>query len=161
MIVLYFGSTRPGGPPGSLPGTVHIYVSTLGDDGTFGPGVLVPELSSQYNELRTTIRRDGLELLLASDRPNGRTGLTDIWVSTRDSTLDPWSTPVSLGPTVNYPGSTTSRPSLSWDGTSLYFNSNRPGGFNAPAYLMGDIYVTTRRKFREDEADEEESRHRS
>ena len=31
------------------------------------------------------------------------------------------------------------RLSLSWDGTTLYFNSNRPGGFNAPAYLTGDI----------------------
>jgi len=88
---------------------------------------LVPELSSQYNELRTAIRRDGLELLLSSDRPNGRTGLSDIWVSTRDSTLDPWSTPVNLGRTVNYPGSTTSRPSLSWERSRAV-----PGSARAP-----------------------------
>jgi hypothetical protein len=155
IIVLYFASNRPGGPPGSLPGTEHQYVSTLGDDGTFGPGVLVPELSSRYNDVHAMIRRDGLELFLSSDRPNGRIGAYDIWVSTRNSALDPWSPPVNLGPTVNYPGYGTSRPALSWDGTTLYFNSNRPGGFNAPAYLTGDIYVTTRERMRE-----HESRHR-
>jgi hypothetical protein len=49
IVVLYFASDRPGGPVGSDPGSNHIYVSTLGDDGTFGPAVLVPELSSRYN----------------------------------------------------------------------------------------------------------------
>jgi Tol biopolymer transport system component len=160
IIVLYFSSNRPGGPPGSLSGTEHQYVSTLGDDGTFGPGVLVPELSSPYNDIHAMIRRDGLELFLNSDRPNGRIGTADIWVSTRDSTRDPWSPPVNLGPTVNYPGYRTARPALSWDGTTLYFNSNRPGGFNAPADLFGDIYVTTRRNLRERERDDESGRQR-
>src|SRR5262249_51343077 len=43
-ITLYFSSPRPAG------GNGHIYASTLGDDGTFGPAVLVPELNSQYEE---------------------------------------------------------------------------------------------------------------
>jgi WD40-like Beta Propeller Repeat len=141
IIFLYFTSTRPGGPVGSVPGTFHIYVSTLGDDGSFGPAVLVPELSSQYNDTRTAIRRDGLEFFLASARPNGRIGVNDIWVSTRDSTLDPWSTPVNLGPTVNYPGYVTGAPALSWDGTTLYFYSTRPGGFGGR-----DLYVATRER---------------
>ena len=81
--------------------------------------------------------------------------MADIWVSTRDRTLDPWSTPVNLGPTVNYPGYTTGRPSLSSDGTTLYLYSDRPGGFEGR-----DLYVATRRKLREDEGDEEEARHR-
>ena len=81
--------------------------------------------------------------------------MADIWVSTRDRTLDPWSTPVNLGPTVNYPGYTTGRPSLSSDGTTLYLYSDRPGGFGGR-----DLYVATRRKLREDEGDEEEARHR-
>ena len=93
---------------------------------------------------------------MVSNRPNGRIGVRDIWVSTRDSTLDPWSTPVNLGPTVNYPSYTTGRPALSWDGTTLYFYSDRPGGFGGL-----DLYVTTRRKLHGGEADEAESRHRS
>jgi hypothetical protein len=119
IISLYLTSARPEGPVGSRPGTLHIYVSTLGDDGSFGPAVLVPELSSRYEERHTAIRRDGLEFFLGSSRPDGRIGLEDIWVSTRDnSTLDPWSTPVNLGSTVNYPGYVTGAPALSCDGTT-------------------------------------------
>jgi len=151
----YITSNRPGGPVGSAPGSGHIWVSTLGDDGSFGPAVLVPELSSQYNDTRMAIRRDGLEFFLTSTRPNGRIGKNDIWVSTRDSTLEPWSTPVNLGPTVNYPGYITGAPALSWDGTTLYFYSDRPGGLGGR-----DLYLSARRKLSNDEADEEESGHR-
>ena len=62
---------------------------------------------------------------------------------------------MNLGPTVNYPGYITGAPALSWDGTTLYCYSTRPGGFG-----KRDLYVMTRRKLREDEADEEEPRHR-
>jgi len=163
IVVLYFTSDRPGGPVGSLPGSAHIYVSMLGDDGTFGPGVLVTELSSQSSDNRTAIRRDGLEVFVSSNRGYGLSGVKDIWVSTRDSTLEPWSTPVNLGPTVNYPGYGTGTPALSWDGTALYFTSDRPGGFNAPAnaHLTGDLYVTTRRKLREHERHDEADHQRS
>ena len=149
IITMYFASTRPAG------GNEHIYASILGDDGKFGAAVLVPELSSTSNETRTSIRRDGLEFFLASTRPNGLIGTNDIWVSTRDNTLDPWSTPVNLGPTVNYPGKITGAPALSWDGTTLYCYSTRPHGFG-----MRDLYVATREKLRNDEPDEDEARHR-
>src|SRR5262245_28489681 len=49
-----------------------------------------------------------------------------------------WSAPVKLGSTIN----TTSaefNPALSKDGLSLYFDSNRPGGFGG-----SDIYVSQR-----------------
>ncbi|PYO34033.1 MAG: hypothetical protein DMD74_12110, partial [Gemmatimonadetes bacterium] len=64
----------------------------------------------------------------------------DLWVSTRATTADPWSTPVNLGPTVN----TTAfdgAPALSFDGTTLYFFSTRPGGFGG-----NDLYVTMRQR---------------
>src|SRR3989454_2800028 len=54
----------------------------------------------------------------------------------------PWSTPVNLGAVVN----TTAfdgGPALSFDGTTLYFHSNRPGGFGG-----NDLYVTTRARLR-------------
>jgi len=155
IISAYVTSNRPGGLPGGLPGKFHIYVSTLGDDWSFSPAVLVPELNSLYEETRTAIRRHGLEFFLSSSRPNGLIGTNDIWVSTRDSTLELWSTPVNLGSTVNYPGYVTGAPTLSWDGTTLYFYSTRPGGFKGR-----DLYLATRRKLRDDEGDEEESRRR-
>ncbi len=132
ITTLYFNSPRPGGL-----GDVDIYASTLQADGTFGPGVLVRELSSPFRDTRVAIRRDGLEIFLSTDRPGG-VGSEDIWVSTRATTLDPWSPPVPLGPVVNSPY-VNSGPALSFDGTELYFYSNRPGGFGG-----NDLYVTTR-----------------
>src|SRR2546426_36535 len=138
ITTLIFTSTRLGGPGG-----FDIYQSTrVGDEGEFGPAVLVPELSGPGRDTRTAIRRDGLEIFLSSDVTGrvGGVGSQDIWVSTRVTTLDPWSTPVNLGPTVNstaFDGA----PALSFDGTTLYLFSDRTdlGGFG-----KRDLYVTTR-----------------
>lgn len=132
---LYFTSTRPGGF-----GDFDIYKSILQSDGTWGTAIHVPELSGAFRDTRTAISRTGLELILSSDVGGriGGLGGQDLWASTRASTSDPWSTPANLGTTVN----TTSfdgAPALSFDGTELYFFSNRPGGFGA-----NDLYVTTR-----------------
>ena len=138
ITTLYFTSTRPGGP-----GDFDVYASTrVGDEGEFGPAVLVPELSGPFRDTRTAISRDGLEMFLSSDSKGriGGIGSEDIWVSTRPTTLDRWSAPVNLGPTVNsraFDGG----PALSFHGTTLYFHSDRQGppGNN-------DIWVTTRTK---------------
>jgi hypothetical protein len=118
-------------------GSYDIYVSTLLDDGTFGPALLVPELSSPYWETRTAIRRDGLEIFFGSQRPGGF-GAIDLWVSTRKTTRDAWSTPVNLGATLNTEDD-DGAPALSCDGTTMYFYSARPDGFGGL-----DLYVTTR-----------------
>jgi len=141
------GQIRP-----ERPGNFHIYVSTQREDAehrgfvdTFGPAVLVPELSSARRDTRTAIRGDGLEMFITSNRvgsvldPSGQPSL-DLWVSTRASTRDPWSTPVNLGPTVNTPAA-EGGPALSCDGTTLYFYSTRPGGVG-----QEDLYVSTRTK---------------
>jgi hypothetical protein len=135
ITTLYFNSPRPGGLE------TDIYASTLQADGTFGPGVLVPELSSPFLDDRVAIRRDGLEIFLSTDRPGG-VGSQDIWVATRATTLDPWSAPVPLGPVVNSPYF-DGGPALSFDGTELYFYSERPGGFGGR-----DLYVSTRARLR-------------
>jgi WD40 repeat protein len=136
IATLYFASfNRPGGL-----GDFDIFASTRnGDDGAFGSGVLVPELSSPFRDTRTAIRRDGLEIILTSNRPGGFGGV-DLWVSTRGTTLDPWSSPVNLGPAVNTP-SLDGTPALSFDGTTLYFYSNRPDGVGGR-----DLYVATRHR---------------
>jgi hypothetical protein len=135
-ITLFFSSTRPGGI-----GAEDIYASALEPDEAFGPAVLVPELSSTSGDSNPAIRRDGLEMFLGSGRP-GQLGGMDIWVSTRPSTSDPWTEPVSLGPKVN---STVLdfRPAISFDGRTLYFHSARDGGFGEY-----DLYLTTRSRVR-------------
>jgi hypothetical protein len=136
--VLYF--TRSDQP--TQVGDFDIYTATLGADGTWGTVVRDNELSTTpFRDTRTAIRRrDGLEMILSSERPGGLgSPARDLWVSTRASTLDPWSIPVLL-PNVN----TTAlegAPALSWDATELYFFSARAGGAGGT-----DIYRSTRTK---------------
>ena len=131
---LYFGSDRAGGL-----GAADIYLSGQMADGSFGPAVMVTELSSSTTDNRPSIRHDGLEIFLQSDRP-GTAGGQDLWVATRESTLDVWSTPVNLGNTINT-AFLEQNPYVSFDGRTLFFSSDRPGGSGGP-----DIYMTSRAK---------------
>ncbi len=133
---VYFSSNRPGGMGGN-----DIYVSELQPDETFGPAVLVAELSSPSEDNGVTIRRDGLELIFTSNRPGGF-GYDDLWVATRQSTMDPWSEPVNAGPVVNS-WAIDRAPELSFDGTTLYFNGPVPAG--SPNTHL-DLWMSTRTK---------------
>lgn len=100
----------------------------------FGAATPVTELNSPAEEFKIVIRDDGLEAFIGSAR-EGSSSL-DIWVATRADRNEPWGAPVNLGPIVN----STARDapgSLSADGTTLYFQTQRDGG---PA----DVWVTRR-----------------
>lgn len=124
--VLYFSSNRAG--------TQDVYSSV-----DFGAAQLVPELNTAFNDVRPNVRKDGLEIVFDSNRPGGF-GLLDIYTASRATTADPWSTPTNLGPLINSAGN-DARPTLSRDGLTLMFGSNRGGGDG-----QSDIYVTTREK---------------
>ena len=132
--LLFFGSDRAGGLGG-----YDIYVSAQQADGSWGAAEPVTELSSSTNDQRPSIRSDGLELFFFSDRVGG-VGLTDLWVSTRGSTSDPWSPPVNLGSGVNSPQDDT-QPFIAPDRVTLFFASTRLGSVGDQ-----DLYVTTRLK---------------
>ena len=124
-------------------------MSILGADGNFGAPEIVAELSSVADDQVPAIRRDGLEIFFASNR-FGTFGETDIWVATRASTSDPWSTPQNLGPQVNSIH-VDAGPDLSFDGTTLYFHTaNREGNIGGPRF---DIWSTTREKLTGPESD--------
>ena len=110
-----------------------IYASVLQPDETWGSPELVEEINSSSNDSTLTIRRDGLEMILTSNRP-GTLGFNDLWVSTRAATTDPWGTPVNLGRPVNTSEWLEAHPALSFDGTELYFQRDC------------DILVSTRTK---------------
>ncbi len=129
VTTLYFARLNK---PGQ--GDWDIYVSTLQPDGTFGNAVLDPELSSRYRDTHPTVRRDGLEVIFSSNRP-GSLGGIDLWVSTRATTHDKWSTPVNLGAGVNTPYDDRA-PYLSDDGLTLIFSSDRPGGLGGTDFYM-------------------------
>jgi hypothetical protein len=60
----------------------------------------------------------------------------------------PWSAPVNLWRPLNGDFGDRS-PALSFDGKTLYFSSNRPGGSG-----KADLWVATRSKLREEAKDE-------
>jgi len=126
---LYFSSSSA-----AVPG--DIYASRETADGRFGPASPVAELNSTGNDIQPNVRKDGLEVVFSSPGANGG---QDIYAATRDSTSEPWSTPVNLGAAVNTSAGET-RPSLSSDGRDLLFG-RAPGPEGS-----GDIYLSTRTK---------------
>jgi Tol biopolymer transport system component len=112
--VFYLASTRGGG--------LDIYSSVLAPDGAPGAVWPVLELNSPALDLTPALRSDGLEVIFASNR----SGATGLWMSTRATTSDPWSVPVSLGPRFQI--GSEAFPALSANGMELFFYSSRPGG---------------------------------
>ena len=76
---------------------------------------------------RLMMSADGLLLFFESDRTGGY-GEWDLYVMRRPSLADPWQDPVNLGPIVNSPASEECA-CISFDASTLYFTSDRPGGY--------------------------------
>jgi len=158
ILTLYFYRIPPI-PPGP-PVAVHrdLFSSTLDENGSFTTAVPIAELNTLlFEDEQPSIRRDGLEMFFSSNRPGGFGG-SDIWVSTRASTSEPWSPPVNLGPVINT-GPVTNitlgieqRPALSFDGRSLYFFSDRDAGLGRST----DLFVSTRIRLDEDRNDDDD-----
>ncbi len=80
----------------------------------------------EYREGALSITQDGKFLFFTGcNRPDGL-GRCDIYVSSKKG--DDWGKPFDLPPPVNTPG-WESQPSISSDGRTLYFTSNRKGGY--------------------------------
>jgi WD40-like Beta Propeller Repeat len=129
---------KAGGPSLYFSSGPDIYVSERHGDGSFGLGRPVAELNTAAMDIQPNVRRGGREVVFASTR-GGPTafGGQDIWTATRNGVNGPWSTPVNLGPNVNTAANET-RPSLSWDGGTLYFG--RAPGLPSTA----DIFIAHR-----------------
>ncbi|MEI6210188.1 MAG: hypothetical protein WCR06_01050 [bacterium] len=82
-------------------------------------------VNSTCDELEGVLSPDGRYLYFTSDRAGGK-GLSDIWVAQR-SVSNRWALLAPLGGEVNSEGDERGI-SLSSDGQSLYFASNRGGG---------------------------------
>jgi hypothetical protein len=123
---------------GSDGGDQDIYVSHRDSHGAFGPATVVAELSiAGVIDQMPNVSRDGREIVFASNRD----GNMDIWTATRDRSAGSWSAPTKLPGTVNT-AAPESRPSLSGDGTRLYFGRGAP---------PGDVFVSTRVGVHEDD----------
>ena len=135
---LYFSGreealARPGGCGG-----VDLWVTRRAtkSDPWEEPVNLGPTVNSAANDSIPTISADGLLLFFYSRRPGGY-GFVDLWVTRRAARDAPWTTPVNLGPVVNTPV-VEECARLSADGSTLYWDSDRPGG-----YGNNDIWQAT------------------
>ncbi len=122
-LTLFFGSPRSGGQ-----GDYDLWQATrasVNDDyGT--PTNLGATVNSSFNDGQASITSDDLTLYFSSMRPGGF-GPRSLWLTERATTADPFGTPVNLGSTVNS-NAEDAMGSVSSDGNTLYFSSNRSGG---------------------------------
>jgi hypothetical protein len=123
-LTLFFNSPRPGGFGGA-----DLWMTTRASHSSpWEPPVnLGPTVNSSYGEWGLSVSADGLTLFFVSNRPGGLGG-HDLWMTTRSSVADPWEPPVNLGPTVNSSAGEAG-PGISADGLTLFFHSDRPGGY--------------------------------
>ena len=118
-----------------------IYRARVTRDGeTPEPAIPVAELNHPSElDADPTISHDGKEIFFWSQRPGGL-GLVDIWVATRQSARDRWSTPENMGTAINTAGPDLT-PGLSRDGRTLLWSA----GFKARGGLgLTDIWMSTR-----------------
>lgn len=103
----------------------------------FGAPAIVGELSaSGANDFKEALTSDMLEVYFCSDRPGGP-GNQDVWVATRASVSDRWSTPTCVLE-VSSPSLETGT-AVAADGLTLWISSDRAGGKGGL-----DIWVSTR-----------------
>jgi outer membrane protein OmpA-like peptidoglycan-associated protein/Tol biopolymer transport system component len=96
-------------------------------------------LNTIDNEGAQTISGDGRYMVFtACNRPGGF-GRCDLYASTKEGNY--WAEPVNLGPPVNTKYRET-QPSITSDGRTLYFSSDRPGGKG-----QHDIWMTTMNEY--------------
>jgi hypothetical protein len=129
---LFYSSNGSGGDQ-------DIYVSKMGRDGQFGPGKVVAELSTEFEDIMPNVheRADGsFEIVFSSNRPTWGRGQAafggqDVYVSRSWWPTGSWSAPRNLGGAVNTAG-VEQRSTISHDGNRLYFGRD------------GDIFMSTR-----------------
>lgn len=114
-----------------------IYQSNLSSFGWFDPQGLSANLNTKGHDAATSLSPDGKLLFLY--RNSGTDG-GDIYMS-RKAGKD-WTTPVKLAGEVNKPDSWEGSLTMSLDGRTIYFASDRVGGFGGKdiykASLIGD-----------------------
>ncbi len=113
--------------------------TTLANGWRVGKAVnLGPVVNSSNGEGSPSVSADGRTMVFGSHGGGGQ-GREDLWMSSRGGTDAPWGKPVNLGAPVNTKDSEDC-PSLSADGLTLVFHSNRGGGQGG-----GDLWMSTRR----------------
>lgn len=104
-------------------------------DGQWSMATPLNDINSNENEGAETISADGQTMVFTGcDYPDTK-GRCDLYISYFKKGF--WTKPVNMGAPINTPA-WESQPSLSADGTTLYFSSDRKGGLG-----KNDIWMST------------------
>ncbi|MEQ8361822.1 MAG: hypothetical protein RH948_03080 [Cyclobacteriaceae bacterium] len=119
-------------------GKSGIAFSKKDNEGWLSPEVIrVPGINK--NDFVGYYMNPDFDILLISMNRSDSYGQEDLYVSVKDS-LQNWSAPINLGPTINTTGFEIS-PFLSKDGKKLYFSSNgHPGLGDADIFFSERLY---------------------
>ncbi|MFZ1808956.1 MAG: OmpA family protein [Cyclobacteriaceae bacterium] len=114
-----------------------LFFSLTMPGGYWGKAQEFTTINTSYNEGSACLSKDGRQLFFSRCNSPGSLGNCDLYVSTlgADSV---WSASKNLGITINSTG-WDSHPSLTHSGDTLYFASNRAGGFG-----LSDIYYSVK-----------------
>jgi len=91
------------------------------------PQNLGEKVNSNVLDARPCLSADGLMLFFDSKQPGGY-GEADLYFTRRKTREDPWEKAINLGPFINTPAYEEIA-YISADGSTLYFDSNRPDGY--------------------------------
>jgi Concanavalin A-like lectin/glucanases superfamily/WD40-like Beta Propeller Repeat len=119
---LYFQSHRPGRLGSHCDIMVAIRDST---SDSFGNPVFLKNVNGTVGEWMPGISADSRTLLFSRATAIGP---TELWMAMRATMYDDFGPPVKLPPQINISSYLNLSPSLSADGQTLYFSSDRPGG---------------------------------
>ncbi|MFC0181410.1 Outer membrane protein OmpA [Pseudarcicella hirudinis] len=115
-------------------GDENLYISDFKEGNWSAPQSLSDKINSTQNEGTASISADGRILVFTSCNGRKSFGSCDLFISFKQGTE--WSNPQNLGSNINSP-EWDSQPSLSADGRTLYFVSDRQGGLG-----KRDIWVS-------------------
>lgn len=101
------------------------YISYYRDSGWTKAAPIGAPLGSELNEGAPSVTADGSMIFFTACNRSDGLGSCDIYFARRRG--QSWEEPVNLGPPVNSPA-WEAQPSISPDGNTLYFASNRSGG---------------------------------
>ncbi len=114
-----------------------IFISNKDNLGAWtAPEPISRNINTRFNEGTCSISADGRMMIFTTCEGRQGYGSCDLYVTYKMGA--DWSIPENLGPNINSP-QWDSQPSLSADGNTLYYVSNRPGGLG-----NRDIYVSYR-----------------
>ncbi len=116
-----------------------LFYSLKDDDGNWRKSQPFSTMNSAYNEGSPYISPDSKTLIFSRCKSPDGYGNCDLYISKLDKN-HLWSKPENLGKNINGPD-WDSHPTLSHSGDTLFFASNRPGGFGET-----DLYYSVKDK---------------